>query len=286
MRQGRLSLAGVALCLAGLFSLALACDSATAPDIGVPPAAVSLTAPARFAVWWRLTQTCAATTGNFAAVSWYVVPNTTTITYQGKQVDAYWIGNPDRIVLADARKNDGPIVRHEMLHVLLHRNGHPRDAFLTACGGVVACDGECAIEAGGYAAPPTTAPELQPSDVGTRVDVIPSLPAEVATGTPGGTPVAAMVTITNPRSEPVWVRLTPRESGDFVYQTFGIIVDNDASASIAALLAESAPTDRFALGAGESRHWVWDGTLGNGRFGIRGFFNVDSAARQVISIGQ
>jgi len=262
-------------------SLALACDKATAPDISVPPGAVSLEAPARFALWWRLTQTCAATTGNFAGVSWYVVPNSTTVTYQGKQVDAYWIGNPDRIVLADARKNDGPIVRHEMLHALLHRNGHPRDAFLTACGGVVACDGECALETGGYATPPTSAPELLPRDVGTHVDVIPPLPAEVG----NGTPVAAMVTITNPRSEPVWIRLAPRDPGDLVYQTFGVVVDNDANA-IAALLADSWPTDRFALGAGESRHWVWDGTLGTGRFGIRGFFNADSAARQVISIGQ
>ena len=81
-------------------------------------------------------------------------------------------------------------------------------------------------------------------------------------------------------------RLTPRESGDLVYQTFGIIVDNDASASIAALFAESAPTDRFVLGAGERRHWIWDGTLGNGRFGIGGFFNVYSAGLQAISIGQ
>ena len=281
MVQRRASLAGVALVVSGLMSLALACDKATAPAVDVPAAAVSLAPPARFALWWRLTQTCAATTGDFAAVKWYVVPNTTTLTYQGKQVDAYWIGNPDRIVLADSRKNDGPIVRHEMLHALLHRNGHPRDAFLTACGGVVACDGECALEAGGYASPPTSAPELRPSDVGTRVDVIPPLPAEVGNG-----PVAAMVTITNPRSEPVWVRLDPRESGDLDYQTFGVVVDNDADAAIAALLAESWPTDRVALGAGENRHWVWDGTLGQGRFGIRGFFNVDSAARQVISIGQ
>jgi hypothetical protein len=209
------------------------------------------------------------------------VPNTTTLSYQGKQVDAYWISNPDRIVLADARRNDGPIVRHEMLHALLHHSGHPRAAFLTACGGVVACAGECAVEAGGYASPPASAPELQPREVGTRVDVMsPTTAAALDSGA-----VAAMITITNPRAEPVWVRLTPRESGDLTYYTFGIVVDYDDPARIAALSSESTTLDRFALGAGESRRWVWDGTLNRGRFGIRGYFNVDSAARQVISLG-
>jgi hypothetical protein len=280
MRQQVSSATRVALILSGLMSLALACREATAPD--VPWTAVPLAAPARFAIWWRLTEACSAATGNLASVSWYVVPNTTTLSYQGREVNAYWIGDPDRIVLADAHRNDGPIVRHEMLHALRHRNGHPRADFLTACGGVVACDGACAVETGGYAPTPASAPEVQPREVGTRVEVMSPLPAEVLETNA----VAVLVTITNPRTEPVWVRLTQRESGDLLYNTFGIVVDYDDPARIAALAAEHAPSDRFALGAGESRRWVWDGTLGQGRFGIRGFFNVDSAARQVISVGQ
>ena len=118
----------VVLVLSGLLSLALACDAATEPHVAL--GAVPITPPARYALWWRLTQSCSGLTGDFASVSWYVVPNTTTVYDQGKQVDAYWISDPDRIVLADARRNDGRIVRHEMLHALLHRNGHPRDAYL------------------------------------------------------------------------------------------------------------------------------------------------------------
>ena len=270
----------VALVLSGLLSLALACESATAP--GVPDTAVPFAAPARYAVWWRLTQACSGITGDFASVSWYVVPNTRSLSHQGRQVDAYWISDPDRIVLADSLRNDGPTVRHEMLHVLLHREGHPRDAYLEACGGVVACDGECALEAGLYGSPPATAPELQASDVDTRVDVFAPLPAEVA----DSGAVAVMVTVANPRTEPVWVRLVPRESGDFQYPTFGVVADYDDPAKIAKLAIEWSGSDRFALGAGERRRWVWEGSFPPGRYGILGYFNVDSLPRQVIMVGQ
>jgi hypothetical protein len=270
----------VMLFLSGLLSLSLACEATTAPE--VPTTAVPLEPPARFALWWRLTQACSGITGDFASVSWYVVPNTRTLSYQGKQVDAYWIGNPDRIVLADSLRNDGPIVRHEMLHVLLHRNGHPRAAYLEACGGVVACNGACALEAGVYGLPSASAPELQPRDVGTRVDVLAPLPAEV--GDSGA--VAVLITITNPRAEPIWVRLTPRESGDFQYPTFGVVADYDDPARIAQLAIEWWGADHFPLDAGERRRWVWEGAFPRGRFGILGHFNVDSIPRRVISVGQ
>jgi hypothetical protein len=265
--------------LSALLALGLACDRATAPRL--TPGAVPITPPAQFALWWRLTQACSGLTGDYASVQWYVVPNSTTIDDAGKQVDAYWISNPDRIVLSDAHRNDGMTVRHEMLHALLHRNGHPRAAFLVGCGGVVACDGACALEAGGYTSPTGTSPELQPSDVAPRVDVIPPLPAEV--GDTG--PIAVMVTITNPRNEPIWVRLTPRESGDLQFPMFGLVADYDDPARIATLATAWSQSDRLALGAGESKHWVWEGTLSRGRYGVLGYFNVDSLPRQVISVG-
>lgn len=270
----------VVLVLSALLSLALACSGATEPHVAL--GAIQITPPATYPLWWRLTQTCSGLTGDYASVQWYVVPNTTTIPYQGQDVDAYWISNPDRIVLADARRNDGRIVRHEMLHALRHANGHPRDAYLTACGGVVACDGVCALEAGGYDSPPDNAPVLQPSDVSPRVDVFAPLPAEVSdTGS-----VAVLITITNPRTEPVWVKLSRRESGDLQYPTFGIVADYDDPARIATLAAEWSNGDLLALGAGERKHYVWTKTLPRGRYGVLGYFNLDSLPRQVISIGQ
>ena len=270
----------VVFVLSTFLSVALACDSATDPHVAL--GAVQITPPAVFPLWWRLTETCSALNGDFAAVQWYVVPNTTTVDYQGQKVDAYWIGNPDRIVLADARRNDPMIVRHEMLHALRHANGHPRDAFLQACGGVVACDGVCVLETGGYDSPGAYAPVLQPSDVSPRVDVLAPLPAEVSdTGT-----VAVLITITNPRTEPVWVKLSPRESGDLQYPTYGIVADYDDPARIATLATEWSNGDYLPLGTGERKHWVWTKTLPRGRYGILGYFNVDSLPRKVISIGQ
>ena len=280
MRQRPSSAMRGILVLSGLLCLVLACREATAPQL--PVTAVQVTPPPRVALWWRLTQTCSGIPGNPPSVSWYIVPNTSTLTYQGRQVYAYWLGDPDRIVLSETYANSGPIVRHEMLHALLHRPGHPKEAYLTSCGGVVACDAACIADAGGIASPPAAAPELQPRDVGTRFDVF-APPSAEALDT---VPIAVMVTVTNPRPEPVWVKLAPRESGDLVHFTFGIIVDYDDPARIATLDSEEQGTDRFPLNVGESRRWVWDRTLSRGRYGIRGYFNVDTTARQVISLGQ
>jgi hypothetical protein len=169
-----------------------------------------------------------------------------------------------------------------MLHALRHRVGHPRAAYLEACGGVVACTGECEVEAGVYGSPSASAPEIQPRDLGTRVDVLAPLPAEVR----DSGAAALLFTITNPRAEPVWVRLTPRESGDVRYPTFGVVADyDDDPAKIAASATEWSNSELFPLDAGERRHWVWEGAFPRGRYGIRGYFDSDSARRQVISVG-
>lgn len=133
MREQRMSWSAMCavLVLSALLSLGIACDRATAPD--VPSGAIPLAAPERFALWWRITQACSGITGDYASVSWYVVPNSTTLSWQGEQVDAYWMSNPDRIVLSDAHRNDGSIVRHEMLHALLQRGSHPTDVFVKGC---------------------------------------------------------------------------------------------------------------------------------------------------------
>jgi len=123
---------------------------------------------------------------------------------------------------------------------------------------------------------------LQPRDVGTRVDVLAALPAEVA----DSGAAAVLITITNPRAEPVWVRLTPRESGDFQFPTFGFVADYDDPTRIATLAVEWSQQQLIPLGTGERKHYVWTKTLPRGRYGVLGYFNVDSLPRTVISIGQ
>jgi hypothetical protein len=147
----------------------------------------------------------------------------------------------------------------------------------------VACDGECALEAGTYDSPAASAPELQPSEVSPRVDVLAPLPSEVADS---GGAVAVLITITNPRTVPVWVKLTRRESGDLQYPTFGIVTDYGDPANVAGVAADWTLADRFPLGAGENRHWVWEGALRPGRYGVLGYFNADTLPRQMITIGQ
>lgn len=90
----------------------------------------------------------------------------------------------------------------------------------------------------------------------------------------------------SPRTEPVRVRLTRRESADLQYPTFGVVADYDDPARIAKLAIEWSQSDRFPLGAGERRRWVWEGAFPPGRYGILGYFNADSLPRQVVSVGQ
>ena len=270
----------MALVVVALLPLTLACDPPTAPE--VPGSAVRFDAPARYALWWRVTQACSGRTGDLGAVTWYYMRNTRTLSWQGQRVDAYWIGDPDRVVIADSMRNDGPTIRHEMLHVLLQRNGHPRDAYLESCGGVVACNGACALEAGLYGSPAANALELPARTMDTRVDVFAPLPSEVS----DSGAAAVMITIDNPRPEPIWVGLSVRESGDLQYPTFGAVADFDDPTKVAKLAVEWWQSSRFPLGAGERRRWVWDVSLPPGRYGILGYFNADTLPRQVISIGQ
>ncbi|MFL5617558.1 MAG: hypothetical protein ACJ79A_04085 [Gemmatimonadaceae bacterium] len=210
------------------------------------------------------------------------MPDVQSIEVDGKTYHGFWYGAPDRIVLADTRRLDGPLVRHEMLHVLLRAQGHPRDPFLTSCEDVVVCDGACLVEAGGRVPPPPTAPELSPRDVATRIEIAPREPAQsLDSGA-----VAVTVSITNPRAEPVWVRLVPQAPGDPFSHTFGFAIDYDDANRVGSAGYTWAEGDRFPLGARETRRYVWDDQLSAGRFGVRGYFNTDTAARIVVTVGR
>jgi hypothetical protein len=262
--------------------LVTACILPTEPRL--PSGATPWTPPVVFALWWRMTEACSGRSGDLRAVRWYVVPDVQTIEVDGARYDGFWFSGPDRIVLADAHRLDGLLVRHEMLHSLLGKAGHPRDSFLTACDGVVACEGACAVETGGRELPPPDAVEISPHDVGTRIEIAPREPAEsLDSGA-----VAVTVSITNPLNVPVWVRLEPQAPGDPFSHTFGVAADYDESSSrVFAYSYAWIEGVRFPLGARETRHFVWDNQpLSAGRYGIRGFFNTDTAARVVLTVGR
>jgi hypothetical protein len=265
--------------LVALVAILVACEPPTAPVF--PADAIRWTPPAQFALWWRMTEACSSRTGDFAAVQWYVVPDAYAITVGGKSYQGFWYGSPDRIVLAGAQRSAGPLVRHEMLHALLRTDGHPRAAFLGGCEGIVACDGECEEQAGSRVTPPANAPELLPSDVATRLELWPGAPAESR----DSGAAAVVVSITNPRAEPVWVRLTPQAPGNPFSHTFGAALDYDDPAQVAGESYTFVNGTRFPLGANETRRWVWDLFLVARRWGFRGWFNTDTTARTVVDVG-
>ena len=266
----------VLACACAMATLSVACDTVTAP---LPTGAVEWSPPARFALWWQMTESCSGRQGDLRAIRWYIVPNATSIDVDGERVQGVTFGT-DRIVLADAHRLNGPLVRHEMLHALLRVGGHPREAFLVGCDGVVACVGKCEMEAGGRQVPPASAREISPSDVATHIEFAPRQPA--ASRDEGA--VAVIVSITNPLDTPAWVRLTPRTPGDPFFQTFGIAFDDDDTGAVFSRSYQSTVEARFPLGPRETRRWVWDDDLPAGDYGVRGWFNSDSAQRLVVKI--
>src|SRR5688572_6639568 len=101
-----------------------ACRSLVDPDL--PADARQFAPPAVYARWWAMTEACSGLSGDLSSVSWFVVPGVTTVSLNGIEVDGYWSLGSNRIVIAEAGMLAGGKVRHEMLHALLQRRGHPR----------------------------------------------------------------------------------------------------------------------------------------------------------------
>jgi hypothetical protein len=98
----------------------------------------------------------------------------------GIGVVGYAIG--DRVVLADDIVSLGRSLRHEMLHVISAKAGHPRALFLDRCGGLVECEERCVAGAG--APPPLdpTAERIEVAALEIRTEVYPTSPATTTDG--------------------------------------------------------------------------------------------------------
>jgi hypothetical protein len=104
-------------------------------------------------------------------------PNDNDATIAG-----YWSLAGNRVVLTTSDTIAGGVVRHEMLHALLRSAGHPRSAFLQACGGVVFCGQECVRDAGPPAAPPIGTATVEPSELEVVSTVSPDGPSSQIDG--------------------------------------------------------------------------------------------------------
>jgi len=128
--------ASVSRRLLPVLAIWLGAASCTGLEPSAPPdGAVPMTAPTQFATWYSRTEACAQLTGSLEHIEWYVVPNVATFeTSIGEKVGLWErVGNVSRITIAGDYVGNEMVVRHEMLHDLLERTGHPPEYFVTRC---------------------------------------------------------------------------------------------------------------------------------------------------------
>lgn len=87
--------------------------------------------PPEFREWFARTEACSGRTGDFDRIRWYVVDGESFPCPGGRCVGR-WNDN-HHIYLASAYAGSELVVRHEMLHDLLNRGGHPDPPFGNPC---------------------------------------------------------------------------------------------------------------------------------------------------------
>lgn len=119
----------------GLTTLLSGCAALAPSDSPLPLGAVRLDAPAAYREWAQKTQSCSGVSTDLSTVQFYIVPGVATFSTEDGQKVGLWlkVGGNNRIVIAGNYANHEMVVRHEMLHALLQREGHPSDYFVDRC---------------------------------------------------------------------------------------------------------------------------------------------------------
>jgi hypothetical protein len=127
-------LSRLACCLLGLIGMLAACETLGPPE-PLPAGAEPFAAPSDFGIWWARTEACSGRSGDMSGIEWYVVPGAHTVeTSLGPKVGVWSHSAAGmRIVLAGDYVGSELVVRHEMLHALLDREGHPSEYFVARC---------------------------------------------------------------------------------------------------------------------------------------------------------
>jgi len=115
--------------------LVAGCTALAPSDATLPAGAIPLEASAAFQTWFSRTESCSGLRGDFSAVQFYVIPGVDAFpTPEGNKVGLWSrVGRTHRIVVAGNYLGHEMVVRHEMLHSLLSREGHPEDYFVRKC---------------------------------------------------------------------------------------------------------------------------------------------------------
>jgi hypothetical protein len=156
--------------------LIAACTTIVEPAL--PSDAEEFSPPPVYSTWWNMTQACSALTGSLGAVTWYQTNTVVYDTHSGDVIAGYWEPGSNRIVLTSSVMMDGGIVRHEMLHALIRKGGHPRGQFLSNCSGTVDCEEACIASAGPYPPPPESPIAVPGDSIEITLTVAPGTPSK------------------------------------------------------------------------------------------------------------
>jgi hypothetical protein len=96
-----------------------------------PAGSQSWEPPAVYKEWWAKTEACSGLSGNFDRVDWTIVPGESFHCSSGDCVGHWDPGH--KIFLASEWSMHEMVVRHEMLHDLMRRRGHPSPPFGKGC---------------------------------------------------------------------------------------------------------------------------------------------------------
>jgi hypothetical protein len=232
-----------------LLLLIAACERPSAPVL--TDGAQRFEPPPAYRLWWDMTVQCSGRRAPLSAVRWYFVPGAQTVQVNGQTYAGYWSSEGNNIVLAEAAMLDGSLVRHEMLHSLIARGGHPRDDFLGRCGGVVMCDQRCIADAEPLTPLSPAIPRVGPDALEIDVTVTPQAPSP----TQYGGYFTMTVTARNPRTSPIAVTL-PASPDTRPPVTFEYRIDSPGGYIESSERAWDDGVTRFA--SGETKRYVFD----------------------------
>jgi hypothetical protein len=119
----------------GLAGLVAGCSSLSPSEPSLPAGSVALSVPPVYREWHQLTQQCSGLSEDFSAIQFYVVPGVDTFPTEAGPKVGLWQreAGVNRIVIAGNYAEHEMVVRHEMLHALLQREGHPANYFVDRC---------------------------------------------------------------------------------------------------------------------------------------------------------
>jgi hypothetical protein len=235
-----------------------ACGSDSIIDPPLPPNAEMFSPPTVFSTWWNMTQACSGLTGSLVAVTWYKTDEDLR-SVSGEELNGYWSSASNRIVLTTAAVRDGSVVRHEMLHALSRKPGHPRELFLGKCAGTVDCEAACIRDAGPYPTPPESPVQVPGDGIDLIVNVAPNNP------TPGQDGGFFTIVVTAHNHSTHWVTVTPFSAVDPA-STFSFDVRSTTTSAVITSQEIASDASQRIFSPGETKTQVFDFVIGDDAF--------------------